>query len=208
MPSARGYQSITNYRSLAPSKMLVNLRYSEIFTSAPGAGAINVTQYRANSLFDPSFTFIGHQPRGFDQWMALYDHFVVIYSTIRVEFSQTDPATNNGIVILAVRDTNVASAALNTYRENPEMVEKHSVAQGAGSRILKMSINPNRFLGRSKPLADPQLKGSISGNPTEQVLYDIAHGAMPGVDTAPSLEISVVIDYLAVLIEPKTPSQS
>ncbi len=209
VPSKRGFQPITNLRTLAPSKMLVNLRYSELFQQpAPGIGLIGVTQYRANSIFDPSFTFTGHQPRGFDQWMALYDHYVVIYATIKIEFQEAASEADSGIVVLAVRDTTTAASSMNTYRENSEMSESQTVNKNAGSRRLKSSINPNRYLGRSKPLSDPQLKGGIASNPTEQVLWDIVLGEMPGTVNAPATNFSVIIDYLAVLIEPKTPSQS
>ena len=43
-------------------------------------------QFVANGAFDPNLTGVGHQPRGFDQFMAGYETFTVTGSKISVNF--------------------------------------------------------------------------------------------------------------------------
>ena len=39
---------------------------------------------RLNSLFDPNLSGLGHQPRGFDQLMAVYEKYTVVAAKITV----------------------------------------------------------------------------------------------------------------------------
>jgi len=207
VPSSRGFIPINNMRSLAPNKMLVNLRYSEQFAFVAGT-AIATQVYSCNSLNDPNVTGAGHQPRGFDQWMALYDHYTVIYSNIVIKFMANTQSTSTSVIVLSVRDGQTVSGSLNTYRENSEIVEALVKNQNAGPSMLKIGVNPPRYLGRSKPLSDPQLKGASTTNPVEQVFYHITSSGLPAGNVSIPTEVLVTINYLAVLTEPKTPSQS
>ena len=81
--------------SLLGSKVKTKLRYVEYFTLNPAAAGLPATHvFSANGLYDPNITGVGHQPRGFDQLMALYDHYYVSRSKIIADFASI---SNNSV---------------------------------------------------------------------------------------------------------------
>lgn len=198
-----------------PTKFTTKLRYAFTGTLNPNGITPAVHVFRANSLYDPDQTGVGAQPRGFDQIIAFYDHYVVIHSKITVKFVNRDssgPATvgTNANFIVGV-DLNDSSDTLNTINDYMEHgYAKYSMLAGtSGTRDVVSSTKSftNKFLGRSKPLSDSQLKGSSTSNPVEQGYYHIFANAVGNFDTGP-MDIYVVIDYTAVFIEPKDLPQS
>jgi len=61
------------------------MRYVESVTFSGATGALGVYQWRTNSLFDPNFTGVGHQPYGFDQMKTYYASYLVTSSKISAE---------------------------------------------------------------------------------------------------------------------------
>lgn len=183
-------------------------RYSEDITLASSASTPAVHVFSMNGLYDPNITGIGHQPRGFDELMPLYDHYVVIGARVRVDFVNAS-TTNTAFCFLALRDSATASTGYSDYLENGNNKHITLGVEGSGSnnKTLYYNVNPNKFLGRSKPMADPQLKGSESGNPSEQAYLHVA-AVSSDLFTASNMTILVTIEYTAVLIEPKPLGQS
>lgn len=190
-------------------KQKVLVKYQDHLTLNGGIGTANVDQFRANGLYDPYVGAGGHQPRGFDQLMALYDHFTVISATIHVDFANMD-TSNPYVCFVSLKDSTAASTSLNDYLEDDRTKYVILGPKVAGSDIksIQLHCNPNKFLGRSKPLADPDLKGSSGADPTEQAFFHIGVRTLdPAVDGANVL-CNVVINYVAILTEPKQPAQS
>lgn len=191
-----------------PRTFCTKLKYHDQVSLQPiVGGAINIYKYRANDCYDPNFTGIGHQPRGFDQLMAMYDHFVVIASKIYVSYSTSPNATTAYTIGIALRDS-ATSDDLNGYMESSYNRAKVVHAGGGGNETkwIGMKCNPNKFLGRSKPMADPELKGSVSASPAEGAYYHIYVDPY-GSNTEP-IEMNVTLEYTVVLLEPKNPGQS
>jgi len=66
-----------------PGKLQVVMRYSTtVNLSNTLAGTTENYLFRTNSIFDPDFTGIGHQPLGHDQWAAFYNRYKVVRSNI------------------------------------------------------------------------------------------------------------------------------
>lgn len=205
----RKRKPMTLMRSPVPLKMATKLRYQETISIDPGLGVVGAHIFKANGCYDPNYTSAGHQPRGFDQFVGtLYDHFVVIGSRIRAEFVNTD-ATYDQHCIIALRDAFTVDD-LTGYLESSNQVNRVvGQADGAGSNRTQLSLSfNNKFLGRSKPLADPELKGSAVADPAELATYHLVCKPVIGATNPAKVYISVVIDYLVVLIEPKNPGQS
>lgn len=189
-----------------PSKFIYEDSFS-LNVGAAGTAANYV--FSANGLYDPNITGTGHQPRGFDQLMTLYDHYVVIASKITIWASLAD-VNNAGIISVRLLDGATTASNPNDILENRFVKTKILSPEGSGpnSSVITMKCNPNSFLGRSKPLSDPDLKGDVSNNPAEQAFFHVS--AMPlgdGVDLS-DIVCRARIEYTAVLIEPKQPSQS
>lgn len=61
--------------------------------------------YRANSVYDPSYTGVGHQPYLYDQYKQFYENVTVLKSTMTVTFigdSETSDDSDKGNIELGV----------------------------------------------------------------------------------------------------------
>lgn len=204
------------YRNKGPRNMPLTrtlkaqFRYQQSFNLDAAVITPGTYVFRANGMYDPDASFGGHQPRGFDQLIGvLYDHYVVIGVVATVYFHNTD-TTQGQMVGIAVRDTATAVTTINDYLESGNM--KYAVCSdssaGQSTRRVSYKLNPNKFLGRSKPLSDPQLKGSNSADPVEGVYFHVFAGAVDqGVNPGP-VQCTIMLTYTAVCIEPKQPAQS
>lgn len=190
----------------------VILRYSDYFQLNPGvAGSPGFYCFSLNGCYDPNITGVGHQPRGFDQLMTMYDHYTVIGATVELYIHAASTAPTGGRVVSCVTDT--ATSIYTTYDDIWEYptakvtnVSAHDGGQASAHQVI--SVNPNEYLGRSKPLADPQLKGSASSNPSEQCFLQLF--AMDPTELADidGFACRVVITYTTILQEPKLPVRS
>lgn len=82
-PRRRGRKVISRVRGVTgfPDAMYSTLKYVSHISVTQ---ILNTQTYRGNSLFDPDFTSIGHQPLGFDEYALIYDRYFVYSSTINV----------------------------------------------------------------------------------------------------------------------------
>lgn len=149
-----------------------------------------------------------HQPRGFDQLMAMYDHFTVIGCKVRVD-CHNNSDTHPCLVMGTVRDSTLVGGDVTDYLESSNCQFKllGTEGSGTGDKQLMINVNPNQFLGRSKPLADPQLKGSTSANPVEQCYLHVSANPFDYF-TNTSVSVMISLDYTVILTEPKQPAQS
>lgn len=198
--SARGPLSI---------KQRATFVYADKITLNAGAGSVASHVFTCNGLYDPDITSTGHQPRGFDNLMALYDHYVVIGARMTVLYSNKG-TTLPYIVTLRALDTATATTTTINVMENRYVKAAVSdvITGGNPSGSLDLSINPNKFLGRSYPLSDPDLKGAIASNPSEQAYFHISVFGTGAVDDPAAIDCYVRIEYDTILIEPKQPAQS
>jgi hypothetical protein len=159
--------------------------------------------FSCNGLFDPDVTGTGHQPRGFDQLMLFYDHYVVQKAKITVRFFNSSAATP-AMAFITVRDNAVKSTSFLDYQESsitkttPLSVEGSSQA----TKTLEYLVDVGKFLGRNDTMSDSQLKGTATTNPTEGCSFHIG-AYTPDLFNPCSVQIQVIVEYQLTLIEPK-----
>lgn len=160
--------------------------------------------FSANNLYDPNVSGVGHQPRGWDQLISLYNHAVVIKCKIELW------SVSTGAPILlssVVKPDNVISA---DYRDSLELnPSKHVMLgrDGFEGTYHSMVVYPNKFMGRSNPLSDPTLKNSQTSGPAEQCYIHINNSNFGGV-AGDDAECFIKITYDAIFIEPRNPGLS
>jgi len=203
---ARGVASLPfTGRTLFGNRLPVKLNYVDRINLDPAAlGLTAVHVFRANSLFDPDVTGGGHQPRGFDQVMPLYQHFVVVSARITVLGKGTDTAAT--IVGIALSDAATLQTA-NGYIEGRNRVFKGTSREGLDIKVSK-TFSARKFLSKPHPLSEDRLQGSDATNPDEGAFF---HVFIQGNDAAGDFTVSswrVIIQYSAILTEPVTPAQS
>lgn len=197
-------------RTLAPKMRPFRLRYVENITMNPGAvGAQAIQYFSANGMYDPYFTGVGHQPLGFDQYMTMYDHFVVTQSKCTAYMHNQETSDTVVLGIFLNDDTNTLAVSTAQQNEQPNTKWRYLSPTGSGgdAGTVTKTFNARKDLGRKSPLSDPQLKGSTSSNPSEQMYYSIYIGPISSVDSI-AQELQVVIEYTGWLIEPKDLVQS
>lgn len=200
--------NVIRYQGPLKKTQKSTLTYSDIYTMTNGVGTMSSQIMRLNGPFDPDVTGAGHQPRGFDQLMALYDHYVVIGAQIELNITNwTDSAACT--FAACIKDNNLADTNYLSMLENAtrRVVTLSKATAGGASKRLTFNINPNKFLGRSKPLSDPELKGGIGSVPDEQAFLHFGHTASDLTSVA-TITVNATIKYTIVFIEPKTPSES
>lgn len=186
------------------STYATKLRYYEQVSMDPGIGAVAFHSYAANGCYDPNLTGVGHQPRGFDQLMTMYNHFLVVGSKISVNFVNTDPNIP-AVVGIQVSTDPAFSTSLADYME--QGIRNYRVVCGdtqAGSNTayLTSKSSPKKEFGVTNLRDNTSLRGSASGNPSELLYYHLFACAQNEASNPSPVDITVVIDYLVLFGEP------
>jgi len=84
--------------SFQPRWMDCKMKYCDQFLTTIIAGSVSDQIYRANSVFDPDRTGIGHQPRGFDQLTPLYNRYRVDALKWEVKFMSANVGYNACVI--------------------------------------------------------------------------------------------------------------
>jgi len=172
-----------------------------VFSSRFSVNANQSLVYSLNSVYDPFVSGVGHQPRGLDQIFTMFDHAVVIGAKVELW------GVTTGVPVLlcaTVRDNNTS---LVDYRDVIESGYSSNTVLGTNGSTggkLEMNVDPNKFLGRSKPLSDPELKNSAVGGPTDQAFLHV-HNINMDDGGAAVAKCLLRITYTTVFIEPKLP---
>lgn len=195
-------------RNLIPKKTVRRFRYSTTLQLDPIAGANpKFHVFDMNSMFDPDHTGIGHQPCGFDQYVGvLYDHYTVIGSKITVSFNTTSSSATSGTVRVGITPKDEPSMSLNTQtliEQGRTRTTVVSPLSSNNSKYLSYKMNPAKFLGISKPMASSNLRGSATANPSEGAYWIVWAANIDGTTDSQNVFCTVLIEYMAVLSEPK-----
>ncbi len=180
----------------------MKMAYSEpTITLDAAAGLLADYVYSANGIFDPNITGVGHQPLGFDEIKNMYDHYVVIGCRIVSTFINVGSDTMQ--VGISLKDNATAVQALTDLIENGsgKTSTLGPFGSSSDSKTISMNVNPNRFLGRSHPLSDPELKGASDSNPVEQAYLHVWAGAVTG-DNPSAIQVSNYLEYTVIWLEP------
>lgn len=212
MPYKRRYKKRTTKkkrRYVSPNKPLLGntfttkLKYYSQAILNPGAGTQAIQVFRANDLFDPDYTYTGHQPRGFDQLMPLYDHFVVVGSKITIKMAH--PNESPILLSVALKDSSTNESSAEDYTEGRNC--KYTIVPSHERGTLTQTFSPKSFFTIRNPTDEKDLYGTITSSPTEQAFYHIACSAPDGVDVL-GCTITAMIEYVVKFIEPKQPISS
>lgn len=165
-------------RQPIPKQLYNRLKYAETINVAINASGLGSYLYSCNGMFDPNITGTGHQPMYFDQFTAMYNHYTVLKSMIKV----TVVANTTGATIFSLGqddDTTINAATNYTIWERP----------GFQTKVVNAPVNPENTSLWSKwdakkvfgadAQSDPTLQGSATANPSEQTFYVIYFDATP-----------------------------
>lgn len=181
------------------------LYYEDGIIRTTTVGGTAIYTFSANGLFDPNITGTGHQPIGFDQMMALYEHYTVIRSHIKVTFfnSSAEPAR----VAIYLSPDNITPSRTAIMENGLIKTRMISGDTGAGTHrqaTIELTCDVPKYFGKSYQsiLAETEMSGTIAANPAEQVYFVIAIWNPVGIDDA-NVGLDVVLSYDSMYWEPK-----
>lgn len=207
----RGFESKAPLfsKSVFPYERWATLKYCEGYVTVnPSIGAATAYVMRTNDLYDPNLTGTGHQPTGFDQYMAMYNKFVVYASKIKVVAMAPDTETADVLVGVAVVDNSSTYNQTEIYMEQA-LTDWGVLPGGAGGSniVCSTSFNAAAFSGTS-PKTNDLLHGTASTGPSKQWYYHVFAGATNATDDPGTIKFSVEIEYRIKFFDPKTQSLS
>lgn len=204
-----------NLPTAFPESFTTKLRYVERITlDAAALGAPVEYSFRANSIFDPNLTGVGHQPMGRDEFVALYDHYTVIGSRCKATFYPLGDYSPNCSMWVGgtLQDTT------STFTDLSEMLEQ----TGSNGRIINklaanaptvklMKYSPRRMfkLGSGSIVGNSRIAAQTGANPDEDAVYTL-FAIQPDGSSVDPIPISVLveIEYIVVFTEKRTMNQS
>lgn len=181
------------------------LKYSETITIDPAMGVAGTYTFSANGLYDPNISGTGHQPYGFDQLCALYNHYHVTGARMKITC-----VTTNAYYIMGVKlcDTTTLNSSTPDYLMEQPAFRKRIIGNNASAVSPSIACNFSckkffRLKSKAFILADDTLQGSASYNPAEQAYFVIV--LMPAVSSqdVATATFQVTIDYIATFTGPK-----
>jgi hypothetical protein len=187
-----------------PPMLKARMKYVSPVTLSSGVTP-GVNVFSANGLYDPDITGTGHQPRGFDQLIALYDHYVVVASHITVHFgasSQVFP-----IIGIQLQSSSTAQSDYVDYAEQPRCVfdiGSYVLGPGGGFPDVKshtLHFKAPEFMGIPDPITSTKLQGSVNANPSDQAYFHVWSQHQDG-SSSNTVTALVFIEYDVVFIEP------
>jgi len=192
-------------KSVFPYERWATLKYCESYvTINPGAGGCTAYVFTTNNVFDPNATGVGHQPTGFDQYMAMYNKFVVYASKIKVIGYNLDTETADVIAGVAIIDDPATYVSTERYLEQA-LTDWQVIPAGAGASTVQFetAFNATAFSGTIVGTND-LLHGSSSTGPGKQWYYHVFGGATNTTDDPGTVKYSVEIEYRVKFFDPRT----
>jgi len=194
-----------------PQKLVIKHIYKDNQALTSTLGVTQRYLFRANGMFDPDFTGTGHQPMYFDQLAALYDHYTVTRSKIKISIVNTTqadgttPATAGGVVSLCLEDDTTAPTAFLDLIENSTATTKIIGPIQSSPTVLTRAFSAVGQFG-PQPLDNDNLQGTGTSDPAEQTTY-VLSWTPTGAITA-SVNFLVEIEYTATWDELKSVAAS
>lgn len=192
-----------------PETFKASLRYcSKTISLDPGVAGIPGQQlFATNGLFDPDVSGTGHQPMGYDQFMAIYSTYTVTSSKITVYGFNKDTATSQILSINSGYDSAIIYA--DQAIEQGEGAWVHMGPRGSNREIVKVSNSWNlkKLSGDKAGPGDLLDSGTTGTNPSNVAFYNILTDPNNATNTG-ACDIFVVIDYFVTFTKPKQLVQS
>lgn len=189
---------------------IVKMRYVENVTIPHGAlGVPSVYTFRANSIYDPNYTGVGHQPLHHDRYTSLYNHYTVLGAKIKATFATANATQYTGVICgIKLDDNGTLGTTLSNIVEHGSTYTSYkymdfTVATGKGRTIVKRGFSPKKFFGLKDIKDNRDSVGAPSGsNPAEMAYFTCFYGHLNGTQVLPDVDLNVEIEYLVQFSEP------
>ena len=217
-----------------PQQLKTKLRYVVRKEFDLTSGNIVTGTMRANDLFDPEYVLGGHQPRGFDEMMAVYQTFTVTGSTCSASFmyeGYLGPSeSQNGALVQTIAGSTQplpgATPALPPVacgiHKGMEQLSPGSAADqmekdrtkwrfltpDSGVAQVRTSLQCSDFFGKKSLIGAEGYSGDAAKSPAEQIFYEVWAGRLDNNTNMSNaivrVPVYIVVEYQCVFTDPKT----
>jgi len=206
-----GKRSTVNVnRALTPfaQRYITTMKYCDVFNlNTTGITAVGTYAYRLNSLFDPDFSGVGHQPMGRDTLETLYNR----YRVFKVDYVITGASANAYTVKIGALPANDTVPATN-FSEIQEKPRSKFVIQnpGGSQAILKGSVSLPSLYGRTaaQVMSDDRYQADMGSNPAEAAILNIYGSLIGDAAVVNSIACMITLTYHVECFDPKVLAQS
>lgn len=188
----RGFSARNQVGLITSDAQFVHLRYLTEY-SFLGAG-LGTAVFRGNSLFDPEFAVGGAQPRGFDEWSALYERYIVYSCTIKLTFINEGTTGISGVLVPSLSSSTLTSPFRGLELPYAKAVFIPSVPQGR-SYTMQQTMRTSQIWGDTV-LNESSFGAVTSTNPSKAWYWQIALDSIPAGNTK-ALTVFVEMDFVA-----------
>lgn len=154
-----------------PQRCRAVLKYTSYFNLDPAVGTTGQWLLRCNSAYDPDFSGTGGQPRGYDQYAALYNQYTVNKTTLKMfPVTPNTGATGQAIIGITMIGDSSGLAAIDQCADRPFTVWKCTNQQtSAKDNMLKMVWDRKKRFPKNDMAAS--LSAAVSTNPAEEEFF-------------------------------------
>lgn len=197
-----------------PRVQMVRMTYFEQIRIDP-AGSPAHYVFRANSVFDPNYTGIGHQPMYHDQYAEVYLHYKVVSSKIDITGTNDYSDQNNSMGNLITCIVNQEPATYSSITEACESKgAKYRQCQERRPMKLSATFSAKKFFSIENVKDNYSIQGGLGNalptgyNPTKIAYFVIgAHPLYAGQNSYPAC-LNIRISYNVLVYDIKKMSGS
>lgn len=189
-----------------PDTTRVTLAYTDTLTLGSAAFQ-TIYSFRGNSVYDPDFTGVGHQPAYFDTYSEVYSHYKVYGCTINIKLAN---ATNDLTVAAIIPSTQSLSVGATPSAMLDLPRARWTVAGSAGIEPANIShkCSTSEILGlTSRQIEDDDYSALTSANPLQLWYWNfyISHVDTSKLNVGVSFLVRIMYDvkfYDKIFISP------
>lgn len=233
-PSAKaGMVKVPKNRLNFPQSMKTTLRYTERIEFTPASTSVQQFRFMGNGVYDPNVTGTGHQPRGFDQFMEVYQKFTVVASQCTVQYmyegydgpslkaaagnlTQNRSSTDNVPALTPIAcglHKGMEALSAGTYSQQMEKDRTQwGYITGSGGEVCTLigKGSTKEMFGKHYAIGAEGYTGDASSDPDQAWFWECWAGRVS--DDYPQEQVkvigNVILQYDVVFTEPKTLSES
>ena len=207
-----------------PKTKSIRLLYGDTNFLLASTGLAPVARvFRANGMFDPDLTGLGHQPRGFDQLMAMYQKFSVTGIKVEAWLHAPEPGQSyvSPLPYILFSESSTVPTTFPDILETPTAVfadgcfggtetASGTAASTGEGKYMSIYFDMVKLRGSGKDrqayINDDQNQGSSSADPANQGYVHIGwiRNGGSSADTC-TVGLTVRLTYYATLLEPVLP---
>lgn len=185
-------------------RQIVKLNYFDQIVMDPGTLQAASYAFRANDIFDPDYSSVGHQPMGFDQWAGFYNRWVVLGAKITVTPISSDSTTNQTSGVLTV---SLQRSPISDLNINQQMEQKHcrysTFQLGYRSRPVTVFYSAKKFEGVKDVSDNDDLFGTLAASPSKQSYFVLSAYAPQASTEVLPIRMQVKVQYIVMFKDPQ-----